>query len=119
MTEGQISIVRETQNGIFVNGKSFGSVHEMPSDIRKTYEEIVGSAQGAGSQIYDEDWREVNRDEFFKPHDDEYLNPQISRRSSPANPPIETVDSNSRFILLISVVILIFGLLAIAWFMFF
>ena len=119
MTGEQISIVRETQNGIFVNGKSFGSIHEMPSDIRKTYEDVVSSAQGGHAEIYEEEWRAVDRDDFFEPHDDEYLNPRISRRPSPVNPPIETVNSNSRFILLISVVILIFGILAMVWLMFF
>jgi len=119
MTEEQISIVRETQNGIFVNGKGFGSIHEMPSDIRKTYEEVVSSAQDGHTEIYEEEWREVDRDEYFKPHDDEVLNPQITQQRPLVRPSIETVDSNNRFILLVSTAILILGLLAMAWFMFF
>lgn len=117
--QNQLSIIRVTDTGIYVNGKGYNSVDEMPSHVRQSYQQVVSSAQDGRSEIYDEAWREVNRDEFFKPHDDEILNPQITRQRSHRNAPIETVDSNSRFILLIAVAMLLLGMLVMAWFIFF
>ena len=113
----QLSIVRVTDTAIFVNGKGYNSVDDMPNHIWESYEEAVNFAQDGGADIYDEAWREVDRDEFFKPHDDEILNPQITRQSSHSSDPIETVDSTSRFILLAAIAILFLGV--IAWFLFF
>lgn len=117
--KGQFSIVRETDLGIYVNGKGYNSVDEMPNHVRQAYQQALSSAQDGRSDIFDESWREVERDEFFKPHDDETLNPQFTRQSSQLNTPIETVDSNSRFILLAAIAILFLGILAMGWFIFF
>ena len=122
-TEGfkqeQLSIVRVTDTGIYVNGKGYNSVDEMPNHIWESYEETVNSAQDGRADIYDEDWREVGRDELFKPHDDEILNPQITGQMPQSNAPIETIDSNSRFILLVVIAILFLGMMAFAWLLFF
>jgi hypothetical protein len=116
--QGQFSIIRETERGIFVNGKWYTRVDKMPNHVRQAYEQATQTAKDGRSDIYDETWREVNRDEFFEPHDDEVLNPTILRQSSYNTNPIETVDSNSRFIMLAALAILIIGALAAVWFIF-
>ncbi len=117
--QAQLSIVRGTDTAIFVNGKGYNSVDEMPNHIWESYEETINAAQDGRAGIYDEAWREVERDEFFKPHDDEILNRQFTRQSSQSSDLIETVDSTSRFILLTAIAILVLGGLAMAWFLFF
>ena len=116
---GQISILRETDSGIYFNGKEFNSVEEMPNHIRIEYERIVKGAQDGMEDIYDESWREVNRSEYFKSHDDEIMNRRFSRQTSRANASIETVDSTGRFILIAAIAILILGCMAAAWFLIF
>ena len=117
-TQEQLSIVRVTDTGIHVNGKSYNSVEEMPTHVRKVYEQVVNSAQEGGYDIYEEPWREVDRDEYFKPHDDEILNRQIRRKKTPFNPPIETVDSNSRFFLIMAGALVLLCSLVVFWFLF-
>jgi hypothetical protein len=119
MTQEQLTIIRETDRGIYVNGKSYDSVSEMPSHIRQAYEKITNTAEVGGSDIYDEAWRDVERDEFFKPHDDEVLNRQMKGYAQTRNDNIEPVDSTSRFLFLMVAVILVFVIAALVWFIFF
>lgn len=115
LTQGQITIVRETDTGIYVNGKGFNSVAEMPSDIRQIYEQVTSSAREGGIDIFDESWREVDRENYFKPHDDEILNQVFTRRdAAPANP-VETVDSNARLVLIIAAALVLIGGFFFAW----
>ncbi len=115
---GEISIIRITDTGIYVNGKGYYGVDEMPSHVRKTYLEAVNSAQDGRADIYDEAWRKVDRDDFFTPHDDEILNRQNYQPEVQYNAPIESVNSNNRFIFLAAAAIFFFGVLAIVWFLF-
>ena len=115
---GRISVIRETDTGIFINGKEYASIAEMPDYVRQEYERIINSAEDGREDIFDESWRQVEREDFFVPHDDEILNQQISKRVSSAASPIETVDTTSRFLLIAAVAILIMGCLAAAWFYF-
>lgn len=115
---GQISIVRKTDRSIFINGKEYTDSTEMPDYIRQEYERIVNTAQDGAEDIFDESWRPVDRREYFKPHDDEILNRQESRRSSSVDTPIETVDSTGRFILIAVVAVMILGCIGAAWFLF-
>jgi hypothetical protein len=119
MNQVQLSVIRETDRGILVNGKEFKSVEEMPSEIRQIYEDVTNSAQEGNFNIYDETWREVQRDDFFEPHDDEILNRQFARQSSTLQTPIETVDSNARLVMIIVAALIIIGGLVFAWFLFF
>jgi hypothetical protein len=119
LSQEQFSVIRETDVGISINGKEFKSVAEMPPQIRQVYEKITKSAQEGSYNIFDENWREVQRDEFFQPHDDEIINRQFSKRPPTALPSLETVDSNSRLALLVVVALLFIGVLAFAWFAFF
>jgi len=116
---GQISILRETDSGIYFNGKEYNSVEEMPNHIRIEYERIVNDAQDEVEDIYEESWREVDRSEYFKSHDDEIMNRRFSRQKSKAPASIEVVDSTSRFILITAVTFLILGCVAAAWFLIF
>ena len=119
ISQEQFSIVQVTDSDIYVNGKRFDSVEEMPSHVRYEYERIVNSAQDGRVDIYDEPWREVEREEYFTPHDDEILNRPNQSRRSIYNTPIETVDSTSRFLIIAVIAILLFGCIAAAWFLFY
>ncbi len=113
---GQISLVRITDSNIYINGKEFSSISEMPDHIRQEYEKIIDNSQDGTEDIFDKSWRQVDRAKYFDPHDDEILNQEFSRQGSNFDAPIQTVDSTGRFILIITVAILIFGCLAAVWF---
>ena len=112
---GQFSLIRVSDSGIFINGKSYSSVAEMPYSIRNEFEKIVSESQDGKENIYDESWRRVDREKFFAPHDDENLNRQFSKSQAPD----EMVESTGRFIFVAVVVFLIFASLAAAWILFF
>jgi len=119
LSQDQFSIIRETDQGIFINGKEYQSVAEMSPQIRQVYEKITNSAQEGSYNIFDESWRDVQRDDFFKPHDDEVINTQFSARPTLPQAPIETVDSNTRLVLTIAAGLLIIGGLIFAWYVLF
>lgn len=119
LSQDQFSIIRETDGGIFINGKEYQNVAEMPPQIRQIYEKITKSAQEGSYNIFDEKWRDVPRDDFFEPHDDEVINTQFSTQTNLRQTPIETVDSNARLVLIIAAGLLIIGGLIFAWFIFF
>ena len=112
---GQFSLIRVSDTGIYINGKTYSSVAEMPDPIRNEYEKIVRESQDGAENIFDESWRTVDRGKYFEPHDDEYLN----RRIQNAEAPIEMVDSTGRFILIVAAVFLILASLTAAWFFLF
>ena len=111
----QFSLIRVSDMGIYMNGKTYTNVAEMPDTIRNEYEKIVGKSQDGREDIYDESWRTIDRSKYFSAHDDENLN----RRFPNIETAVEIVDSNSRFIIIASVVFLIFASLAAAWILFF
>ena len=119
LTQEQLTIIRETDTGIYVNGKGYYSVEEMPAHIRQAYEQVTRTAKEGGGNIYDEVWREVPRGEFFKPHDDEILNRRITKQPSTTNDIMEPVESTSRFIFLVVAVILVLIIAALVWLVFF
>jgi hypothetical protein len=120
MRQEQFSLIRVTDTGIQVNGRSYNSVEEMPAQIRKEYHRIINNAQEGQVDIFDEPWREIEREDYFKPHDDEILNPRIRQTTiSQANVPIETVDTTNRFLVVAAIAILVFGCMAVAWILIF
>jgi hypothetical protein len=48
LRSGEHTNIKATLREIVVNGKSYGSVDEMPADVRRTYEEAVGRMGGLG-----------------------------------------------------------------------
>jgi hypothetical protein len=115
LNSGQFSLIRVSDTGIYINGKTYSSVAEMPDDIRDDYEKVVTQSQDGSEKIYDESWLNMDREKFFAPHDDENLN----RRYPKTENSIETVDSAGRFFLIVAIVILIFAGFAAAWVLFF
>ena len=115
LNSGHFSLIRVSDTGIYINGKTYSSVVEMPDAIRNEYEKVVSRSQDGSEKIYDESWRTVDRENFFAPHNDEKLNKRYPKTETP----IETVDSTGRFLLIAAVVILIFASLAAAWVLFF
>jgi hypothetical protein len=108
---GQFSLIRVSDTGIQINGKTYSSVDEMPDSIRNEYEKVVSESQDGRENIYDESWRILDRGKYFAPHDDENLNRQYPKTETP----VEMVDSTVRFILIAAVALLIFASLAAAW----
>jgi hypothetical protein len=47
LRSGEHTNIKATLREIVVNGKSYGSVDEMPADVRRTYEDAVGRMGGA------------------------------------------------------------------------
>jgi hypothetical protein len=119
LTQGQLTIVRETDTGIFVNGKSFNSAAEMPADIRRIYEQVTSSSREGDVDIFDESWRQTDRDDYFKPHDDEIINREFTQPPVEAPASVEVVDSNARLVLIIIVALALIGGLVFAWMYFF
>jgi len=119
LTQGQLTLVRETDTGIFVNGKSFNSVDEMPADIRRMYEQVTNSSRKEEVDIFDESWRQTDRDDYFKPHDDEIINRELTQPPVEAPASMEVVDSNARLVLIIMVALALIGGLVFAWMYFF
>ncbi|HBX69608.1 MAG TPA: hypothetical protein DEH25_09570 [Chloroflexi bacterium] len=115
----QFAIVSETDYGITINGKSFRNVAELPPDLQQIYQEATQQAENGRPNIYDESWREAERDNFFKPHDDEaFHHPSYPQTAAP-EPTIETIDSNNRLLAMIVVTLLLIGFLISAWVIFF
>ncbi|MFC1997183.1 hypothetical protein ACFLXI_06200 [Chloroflexota bacterium] len=113
----QISVIRVTNSGIYINGKEYASEEAMPVSIRNEYNRIIKEAQDGTEDIFDESWRPVDRDEFFEPHDDETFNRPFLRKTSNSANSIQTVDSTGRFIMIVIVAVLILGLIAAIWFL--
>ena len=53
LRSGEHTNIKATLREIVVNGKSYGSVDEMPADVRRTYEDAVGRMGGAGGAVSD------------------------------------------------------------------
>jgi len=100
----QYTIIRKTGTTININGRKYNSIDEMPSEIRQAYNRIVSQVDPSEIAIYDEPWREVDRDEYFKPHDDERMFPQKHAVSSPV---VEEVTSNLNFIILVAAFVIL------------
>jgi hypothetical protein len=113
---GQLSIIRETDSEIFINGKTFASIDEMPANLQQEYEETVKNAKDGTEEIFEETWRQVERDVFFDPHDDEILNQNFSDLIPETSAPMEMIDSTNRLIVIALGALLFFGCIAAAWF---
>lgn len=100
-----LSIITETDTSISVNGKTFRSVAEMPTDVRRIYQKAVLDADPSSVEIFDEPWRERDRDSFFIPHDDEIIEPEYHMPAS--SPVIQPVNSNFGLIVAIALLVLI------------
>jgi hypothetical protein len=49
LKSGEHANIKASLREIVVNGKSYGSVDEMPADVRRTYEEAVARMEGGGA----------------------------------------------------------------------
>jgi hypothetical protein len=113
----RMGIIKMTDAYIEVNGKRYPSVEEMPPKVQFAYETIMADIDPQDADIYDEPWRKIPRDDFFKPHDDEDLLMQPNLNTY-ENPIQEVTTNNTLLLLLIGVFILIcFGIAA--WFILF
>ena len=98
-----VTIIKETDTSITVNGKTFRSVTDMPKDVQKIYHKAVSDADPASIEIYDEPWRERDRDSYFTPHDDEVI--EAAYRMPESSSVFQPVNSNVGLILAVVVAI--------------
>lgn len=96
----QFTVIRISNQNININGREFSNVDEMPSDIRQAYERIIGEVDPGEFEIYEEPWRESERQEYFQPHDDVIRPSQPQSMSSGSV--IENVSSNIGLMIAIS-----------------
>jgi hypothetical protein len=110
-TSEQMAYVKETDTTISVNGKTFRGVDEMPPDIRQVYQKAIHGAKMADpadfadADIYDEPWRERKRDSYFRPHDDEVIEPKY--RFSQENSVLQPVNTNLGLVLVLVLSVLV------------
>jgi hypothetical protein len=116
---GKFSIIRVTDSGIFMNGKEYANMAEMPRNIQQEFQNIIRSSPDGKEDIFEESWREIERDRYFSPHDDEILNQQFTSRIPIEQDPIQNVDSTGRFVSVVILAILILGGLLTIWLLFF
>jgi len=95
VTQDQFTVIKKAGEKITINGKTFNNLEELPPVFRQAYDRVMAKTVGPQENIFDESWRETKREEYFKPHDDEILNPQSSYDS-----PIEEVSSNTTLFIL-------------------
>ena len=115
--QSQLSIVKISDHGIRINGKHFRSAEEMPSEIRKIYDEVMQQAgAGEGSEpIYEESWRTRPRESYFEPHDDEDFRPASGQSTSSV---MEPVNSTSTLLIIAIIGAVIICMAASAWLFF-
>ncbi len=119
LTQEQMAIIRETDTTISVNGRTFRGVEEMPLEVRRIYQRVVGKASAATpvttseGGIYDEPWRDRDRDSYFKPHDDELIEP--SYRQPPTQSVMQPVTSNAGLVIAAVLVIIFIAIGAVIW----
>ena len=119
MTQEQMAIIRESDTSITVNGRTIRGVEEMPPEVRRVYQRVVGKASAATpiktseSNIYDEPWRERDRDSYFTPHDDENIQPQYRQSKTPSV--MQPVTSNLGLVIaaVLAIVFMVIG--ALIW----
>jgi hypothetical protein len=112
----QFTVIRISDQNINVNGRQYKNVDEMPSEIRQAYERIISEVDPSEFEIYEEPWRETERQEYFQPHDDELLRPKSQSLSS--SPVIETVNSNSRLVVILLAALAVLCIGAAIWLFF-
>ena len=101
-SQDSLLAIRITDSKIFVNGRAFNSVDEMPSEVRQAYEQTIDSVDPGSVDIYEEPWREVKRDTYFTPHEDAMFS------SQPADPSFsdvtEMIDTNTSLVIVIAAI---------------
>ena len=101
-TQESLLAIRITDSKIFVNGRAFDSVDEMPPELRQAYEQIIDSIDPGSAEIYEEPWREVKRDAYFTPHEDAMFSSQPLDPSF--NDVTEMIDTNMNLIIVIAAI---------------
>lgn len=115
-TQGPMGLIKYSDTSITVNGRKFRSVEEMPPEIRTLYQQSlksVGEYDPAEVEIFDEPWRERDRDSYFIPHDDEDIQPQY--RQPPSQSVMEPVTSNVGLVIAAVLAIIFIAIGAFVW----
>ena len=119
MTQEQMAIIKVSDTSITFNGRRFRDVTAMPPDVRRVFERVVAKAasddpaESENAGIYDEPWRERDRDSYFKPHDDENIQPQYLR--PPTQNVMEPVASNLGLVIAAILAIVFIAIGALIW----
>ncbi len=92
--------IRITDSQIFVNGRAFDNVDEMPPEVKQIYEQTVNSISLEDVETFDEPWRKVKREAYFTPHEDAMFSSQPVDPSF--NDVTEMIDTNTNLIIVIA-----------------
>ena len=111
-----MSLVKISDTAISVNGRTFRDVKEMPPEVRKIYQGALTAAGESGPvsvEIFDEPWRERERDSYFEPHDDENIQPQYRQSNTPSV--MEPVTSNLGLVIALVLASVFIAIGALIW----
>jgi len=113
LDQHQLAIIKVTDTSIMVNGKTFRSVDAMPPEVRRVYQSAVNEADPGSVEIFDEPWRVRERDSYFKPHDDELIEPKYMQL--PTQNVMEPVISNLGLVIGAVLVIIFIAVGVFVW----
>ena len=74
----------------------------MTPEVRQAYDEIIDSVDPDAFEIYEEPWREVNRDDYFTPREDAAFSSQSVDPSF--SDVTEMIDTNTNLIIVIAAI---------------
>ena len=97
-----MSVIRETNRGIYVNGKFYETPEDMPQDIFEIYDAAVNNTTDAPTDDNSDVWP-----------DDINFNPQPHPVISEAKTPNESVDTTSRFFAVLLVALFFLGVVSV------
>ena len=119
--KSQTAIIRETNRGIYVNGKFYETPEDMPQDVFEIYDAAVTRAADAPPPAASRPpGDEASRQAFFEPHDDEIFSREISPSIPQDDPVSENVDTTARFLIVLIAAFMLLGIIIpIAWVLFF
>jgi len=122
LTQEEMAIVKVTDTSITVNGRTFRGIEEMSPEVRRIYQRVVSHAdqpeladqpESEAEEIFDESWRERDRDSYFEPHDDELIEPRYIQ--PPTQSVMEPVTSNLGLVIAAILVIVFIAIGALLW----
>jgi len=116
----RLTAIKKTDQGIYVNGRFFESPEDMPQNVFEIYDAAVSQAEGSSPANDDDAWpSDEMRQSSFEPHDDdETFNQQFQPFITETDTPVETINSTTRFLVVLGIVALLGFFTYIAWILF-
>ena len=100
----RMALIRETEQGIYVNGKFYETPEDMPQDVYEIYDAAINSAAEPRISPGDDVW-----------FDEENFNPRGHPAIPESDMPNQSVDTTSRFFTVLILALLFLGAVILAW----